>query len=542
MKNYFFTLLLFSFFAPNTFAQQQKYYKVQLLTNEKGLQSLQASGVTIDHGDFKKGISFTSDFSENELSIIKRSGIPYKVLIEDVSAYYVSRNNTADQTDEIVNEAAQAGCSTYPTPRNFKPGSMGGYYTYTEMLAVLDSMAAKFPKLITVKQLVSNTLTTAQGRPLYYVKISDHPNQDENEPKILYTALHHAREPESLSQLIFYMWYLLEGYNKDPFVKSLVDSTEMFFIPCVNPDGYIYNQTTNPNGGGLWRKNRRVNGDGTYGVDLNRNYGYKWGYDNIGSSNYPGDDTYRGPSAFSEPETQMLRDFCNIHPFYFALNNHTYSNVLIYPFGYKANTYAPAPDSLIFRQDATRLAQCNNFLIGSAIQTVGYTANGDSDDWMYAEQSTKSKIYALTPETGSAIDGFWPNQKRIIPIAKLNMDMNLTAAQFTKQSVLAKIASGNSISNAVAAVNQSAISILSNAPNPCSSYTYVSFKVNQSVNSNSLKLDLFDAAGAHIKTIQLNNTATKVMVNTADLHAGIYYYTISDGRSKSAVAKLVVIK
>ncbi len=542
MKNYFFTLLLFTFFATNTFAQQQKYYRVQLLTNEKGLQRLLASGVTIDHGDFKKGLSFTSDFSENELSIIKHSGIPYKVLIEDVSAYYVSRNNTADQTDETVNEAAQAGCSTYPTPKNFKPGSMGGYYTYAEMLVVLDSMAAKFPKLITVKQLVSNTLTTAQGRPLYYVKISDHPNQDENEPKILYTALHHAREPESLSQLIFYMWYLLEGYKADPSVKNLVDSTEMFFIPCVNPDGYIYNQTTNPNGGGLWRKNRRVNGDGTYGVDLNRNYGYKWGYDNIGSSNYPGDDTYRGPSAFSEPETQMLRDFCNSHPFYFALNNHTYSNVLIYPFGYKANTYAPTADSLIFRQDATRLAQCNNFLIGTAIQTVGYTANGDSDDWMYAEQSTKSKIYALTPETGSAIDGFWPKQKRILPIAKLNMDMNLTAAQFTKQSVLAKIASGNSISNAVAAGNQSAISILSNAPNPCSNYTYVSFKVNQSVNCNSLKLDLFDAAGAHIKTIQLNNTGTKVMVNTADLHAGIYYYTLSDGRSKSAVAKLVVIK
>ena len=45
-------------------------------------------------------------------------------------------------------------------------------------------------------------------------------------------------------------------------------------------------------------------GDGNYGVDLNRNYGYKWGYDNSGSSNYTGDETYRGPYAFSEPETQ----------------------------------------------------------------------------------------------------------------------------------------------------------------------------------------------------------------------------------------------
>ena len=70
----------------------------------------------------------------------------------------------------------------------------------------------------------------------------------------------------------------------------------------------------------------------------------------------------------------------------------------------------------------------------------------------------------------------------------------------------------------------------------------MSFKVDQSINSNNLKLDLYGAAGSHIKAIQLNNAATKVMVNTADLNAGIYYYTISDGRSKSAVAKLVVVK
>ncbi len=520
------------------FAQQQIYYRVQVFADEKGLQKLASLGVTIDHGESKKGSYFVSDFSENELGIIKRSGFGYKVLINDVSAYYVARSNNED-TETAA--GAAAGCTTYTKPLNFRYGSMGGFYTYAEMLSTLDKMARKYPNLITVKQVVSSTLTTTEGRPLYYVKISDNPNTDENEPKILYTALHHAREPESLSQLVFYMWYILENYSTSSYVKSLVDSTEMFFIPCVNPDGYIYNQTTNPNGGGLWRKNRRSNGGNIYGVDLNRNYGYKWGYDNVGSSNITSSDTYRGPSAFSEPETQMVRDFCNAHPFYFSLNNHSYSNVLIYPYGYKANTYTPAPDSLIFKNDAVRLAQCNGFLTGTPNQTVGYTANGVSDDWMYAEQTTKAKIFALTPETGSATDGFWPKKSRIVPISQANMDMNLTAAQYTKESVLQPAAASVAASTGI--VNdQLIITGLSNAPNPCNSFTYISYRATKALNSKLLRLDIYSAAGTLVQSVKLNAGQSRILVSTSNLKAGIYYYSISDGQNKSAIAKLVVVK
>ena len=538
MKKYLLPFCMIVLFAFSAVAQQ-KYYRVQLQTNEKGLQRLSAAGVTIDHGDFIKGSSFTSDFSEAELNTIKRSGIQYRILINDVSAYYVAHSNDA-VTDK--SEAAPVTCSTYTKPKNFKYGTMGGFYTYTEMLATLDSMAAKYPNLITVKQVVSSTLTTAQGRPLYYVKISDNPNADESEPKILYTSLHHAREPESLSQLVFYMWYILENYKKDAFVKSLIDSTEMFFIPCLNPDGYIYNQTTNPNGGGLWRKNRRVNGDGTFGVDLNRNYGYKWGFDNVGSSNFTSSDTYRGPSPFSEPEIQMVRDFCNSHPFYFALNNHTYSNVLIYPWGYKANTYTPAPDSLIFKNDAIRLAQCNGYVTGTPNQTVGYIVNGSSDDWMYGEQTTKAKIFSLTPEAGTSADGFWPRKNRILPLAQINMDMNLTAARFTKESAVTAAIATSASENNIAETQQPFVTALSNAPNPCNSYTYVSYQPGKLISVNNLKLTVFNVSGVVVKTIQLNALQTKVLVNTADLNAGIYYYSISDGRHKSDVAKLVVVK
>ncbi|HWY37513.1 MAG TPA: M14 family zinc carboxypeptidase, partial [Bacteroidia bacterium] len=223
-------------------------------------------------------------------------------------------------------------------------------------------------------------------------------------------------------------------------IKYLVDNLEMYFIPCVNPDGYIYNHTTNPTGGGMWRKNRRNNGDGTYGVDLNRNYGYNWGYDNVGSSPTTSADNYRGTAAFSEPETQMMRNFCNAHTFQLAISNHTYANVLVQPYGYAGTAYTP--DSLLFTDFGMRLTYCDGFTYGSALQTVGYVANGISDDWMYGEQSSKPKIYSMTPEAGSVDDGFYPLQANITPIAKNTLDQNIYAARLAATYAEVKDQSG----------------------------------------------------------------------------------------------------
>ena len=168
-------------------------------------------------------------------------------------------------------------------------------------------MKIQYPNLISTKISIGNSI---ENRPIYTVKISDNPEIDENEPEILYTALHHAREPQSMMQMIYFMYYLLENYNTDPSVQYLVNNRELYFIPVVNPDGYEYNRTTNPSGGGMWRKNRRNNG-GSYGVDLNRNYGpyTYWNAPNGGSSTTPSSDTYRGTAPFSEPETNSIKNF-----------------------------------------------------------------------------------------------------------------------------------------------------------------------------------------------------------------------------------------
>ncbi len=415
------TLLL----AVDGFAQQPElYYRVKINTGPSGLLQLAKAGIAVDHGFSKKDVYFITDLSASELEKVKGTGLSYEIQIEDMSRYYRERNEKS-AAEKPTGTGGCVECETYATPSNFQLGSMGGFFTYQEMLNILDSMKSRFPNLITVKQPVGVT-TTAQGRPVYYVKISDNASTSEPEPQALYTALHHAREAESLSQLIFYMWYLLENYNTDAQIKYLVDHTELYFIPCLNPDGYVYNQTNSPGGGGMWRKNRRNNG-GSFGVDLNRNYGRFWGYDNVGSSPNGNDDTYRGTAGFSEPETQLIRDFCNTHQFKIALNAHTFSNLLIYPYGHIPSFQTP--DSSVYQHFAHDMAECSGFATGTGDQTVGYVTNGDSDDWMYDEQVTKGKIFAMTPEAGDQDDGFWPVTSRIIPIAKQTMDQNLDAAK-----------------------------------------------------------------------------------------------------------------
>jgi carboxypeptidase T len=423
MKKTTLLLLLACYFFALT--AQEKYSRVKLFLDDKNtIEKLLSLGIAADHGEVKKGAWIITDLSEIEINSAKQNGFSAEILIEDVALFYEMQNQMPNK-NENRSGICNGSSLNVVTPSNFALGSMGGFLTYAEMLQNLDSMASKYPNLITAKQAIS-TFQTHEGRPIYWVKISDNPNQNENEPEVLYDALHHAREAASLSQLIYYMWYLLENYNSSPEIKYLVDNLEMYFVPCINPDGYIRNQNTNPNGGGMWRKNRRNNGNGTYGVDLNRNYGYNWAYDNTGSSPNTSSETYRGPSAFSEPETQAMKWFCENHEFKLALNYHTYGDLLIYPWGYELSIYTP--DSAAFGNFAETMTRDNNYVYGTGDQTVGYVTNGDSDDWMYGEQGTKNKIFSMTPEAGLGSDGFWPNINRIEDICKVNVTQNLWMA------------------------------------------------------------------------------------------------------------------
>ena len=239
---------------------QESYSRAQIALGDKTGFHLQRLGLEIDHGHWEGHKYFSTDLSQREIALLEAAGYDYRILIPKVKEYYADQLGSENSRDGECNTSDQ---TTFDIPENFTLGSMAGYFTYEEMLATLDLMHEMYPDIISTRRVIADS-STHEARPIYWVRLSDNPDTNEDEPEILYTSLHHAREPMSLSQMIYQLWYLLENYETDARVKYLVEETEMYFIPCVNPDGYLYNESTNPDGGGLWRKNRRDNLDGTW--------------------------------------------------------------------------------------------------------------------------------------------------------------------------------------------------------------------------------------------------------------------------------------
>jgi len=292
---------------------------------------------------------------------------------------------------------------------------MGGYKTLAEVEASMTLISSNYPYIVTALQSIG---TTHEGRDIWAVKISDNPYVDEEEAEVLFTGAIHAREVITPELLLAYMEWLAVNYGIDPEATELVDTREIWFVPIVNPDGYYRNEVIAPAGGGMWRKNRRDNGDGSYGVDLNRNYGYEWGYDNEGSSPNPSSDTYRGPYGFSEPETQAMRDFQLSHDFVVSCYYHSYSDIFLYPWGYDRFR---TPDQDIFAALGDTIQNMNGYIPGAPWELL-YPTNGGSFDWEYAEQTLKNKTFATTIEVGADYDGFWPSLSRKPVLIAENME------------------------------------------------------------------------------------------------------------------------
>ena len=394
------------------------YSEVRLRpTRETALFGLASRGVALDHvrrGEDAAGPYVDATLSDVELAEVRAAGVAYEVLVPDVVSAFEARPRLTPEEQRAVEQADPL--------QGFEFGTMAGFYRLNEMVTELDSMRLLYPHLVTEK--VSLGLSH-EGREVWMVKISDNPEVDELEPEVLYTAIHHAREPQSLMTVMYFMYYLLENYGTDSLATAIVNERELYFIPMLNPDGYARNEATNPSGGGMWRKNRRNNGGGSFGVDPNRNYGYNWGYDNNGSSPNPSSETYRGPSAFSEPENQAIRDFAEDREIVAALHYHSYGDMYIFPWGY-ATQYTP--DDALFRSFSADMSAHNGYDYGIAIE-VNYYTNGSAYDWMYGEQTTKPKALAWTVEVGGSSDGFWPPMSRIFPLAQENLMPNLVLAQ-----------------------------------------------------------------------------------------------------------------
>lgn len=189
------------------------------------------------------------------------------------------------------------------------------YFSYKETIEFLNESAAAYPDLIKVESIGD----TWEGRPIMMATISLDVKNADKKPAMLYTGTIHAREWIGIELANTFIKYIIDNYQFNPKLQEALTRNTLYIVPCLNPDGFEYSRTHFS----FWRKNRRNNGDGSFGVDLNRNFGVRFKARSDPSSN-----TYGGPSAFSEPETRAVRDFVDAHKnITMALDYHSQGNV-----------------------------------------------------------------------------------------------------------------------------------------------------------------------------------------------------------------------
>ncbi len=324
---------------------------------------------------------------------------------------------------------------------------INGYRTYDEAVAELQQIAADHPDICMLVDIGDSRGKeyfesgygnySAYQHDIWAMKLSDNVTEEEDEPSVFYFGAHHAREPISTEMSFYILNYLVDNYGSDPEVTENVNSKQIWFVPIVNPDGHevVLNQIDLS-----WRKNIRDNdGNGNLtpgnwdypdGVDPNRNYGWHWGGE--GASSDPNSQTYHGPSVFSEPELQAIRDLMAAHHFVAGITYHSYSELVLWPYGYTSN--AVTPDAAAISQLGIAMANAIPSIYGSGhytpeISSQLYPAAGVTDDWAYGHHG----IFCYTVELGTE---FIPPANQMNQIVEDNLDASMILLNRIDQSTL----------------------------------------------------------------------------------------------------------
>ena len=261
--------------------------------------------------------------------------------------------------------------------RSQTDGVPTGYLDYNAILAELAQYEANFPAIAQVVDLTTTygTPPTVEGRHLFALKISDNVAVEEDEPSFMMVSAHHCREIVTPVIALDTIERLLTGYATSTPVRDAIDSHEIWIAPVWNPDGY--NEVFV--GDNLWRKNRRVFA-GAIGVDLNRNYPQGWSGGCSGSTN-TGSNTYKGPSAASEAETQTMVAWSLDQRFAKVLDFHSSGRESLW--GYDCSS---TPIDNFWRSEATQLSQASGY--GGAQRRP--SADGEHYQWQFASSGSMS--------------------------------------------------------------------------------------------------------------------------------------------------------
>lgn len=294
------------------------------------------------------------------------------------------------------------------------PSADSAYHDYNEMVTELNQAAVDHPDIFSLISLGASY----EGRTIWAGKISDNVAIDENEPEVLLTHHQHAREHLTVEQALYTLGMLTNEYGSTQQITDLVNNREIWIVFDMNPDGGEYDIATGSYRS--WRKNRQPTPGSSYiGTDLNRNWDYRWGCCG-GSSGTASSETYRGPSAFSAPETQRVRDFVNSRvingkqQITVAIDFHTYAELILWPYGY---TYTDVPadmtqddhDVLVAMGQA--MAASNGYTAQQASDL--YITDGSINDWLYGVHRIMNYTFEMYPISSSQ-GGFYPPDE-VIP-------------------------------------------------------------------------------------------------------------------------------
>jgi carboxypeptidase T len=291
------------------------------------------------------------------------------------------------------------------------PDNDKAYHTYDQTVAALKSLAGKAPDIASLFSIGK----TLQGREIWALRLcADAKGQAPSKlPGALFIGEHHAREHLS-NEVPLALAGRLVDQRADADVAKLLATRDIYIIPLLNGDGAEYDVEGDKYH--MHRKNMRDNGDGSFGVDLNRNYGWGWG--GGGASPDPSDETYRGPSAFSEPETQAVKAFVEARPnLKVLLSYHTFSELVLYPWG---GTDSPIDDAQALKAYQTMAEEMGRMTGYTPEQSSAlYIASGDLTDWSWGQHKIYSFTFEMTPK--SMWDGgFYPGTAAIAKSVQLN--------------------------------------------------------------------------------------------------------------------------
>lgn len=311
-----------------------------------------------------------------------------------------------------------------------------GYRTYATALAEMQQIEINYPAICKLYNLgpsrgkqyfgAGNNNYINYQHDIWALKLSADVEDNLDKPAVFYMGAHHAREPLSTEVTFYILNHLLDNYGPNPEITNSINNKEIWFIPIVNPDGHkIVLDQINV----WWRKNIRDNdnngqissGSGSFwpdGVDPNRNYGWEWG--GQGSSGSTTSQAYRGPSAFSEPEVDAMKDLMAARHFVAGITYHTYSELVLWPYGYVNN--AVAPDAIALAELGTAMAETiprlgSGYYLPQPSWAL-YPAAGVTDDYAYGQHG----IFCYTVELA---DQFIPPANQVVQVCEDNLEAAL---------------------------------------------------------------------------------------------------------------------